>query len=45
VEIAADLAAKELEKIAKNKEDNTLLANNAIDVSRQFQKKSIHQEH
>jgi hypothetical protein len=31
VKIAADLAAKELEETLENKEDNTLLANKAID--------------
>jgi hypothetical protein len=31
VKIAADLAAKELEETLKNKEDNILLANKAID--------------
>jgi hypothetical protein len=30
VKIAADLAAKELEETAKNKEDDTLLAEKAI---------------
>jgi hypothetical protein len=31
VKIAADLAAKELEEIVENEEDDTLLANEAID--------------